>query len=135
MICQKCGIEIPDDSIFCPDCGSKQEIVQKPSEQTIAPVQAQRKAKKAYVTAFLGLVIVVALVALIIKPGKKDNGQPVVQNNAEAEYKEQAEPEQTVLPDTAVQETGEEIIDNTTPQPQVTEVTIAGTATTPHCLG
>ena len=25
MICQKCGKEIPNDSVFCPECGSKQE--------------------------------------------------------------------------------------------------------------
>lgn len=127
MNCQKCGIEIPDDSIFCPSCGSKQEMIQTPREQANVPVQAQGKAKKAYVTAFLGLVIVVALVALIIKPGKKDNGQPVVQNGAGTEYKEQSEPEQTVLTDTDAQETEGENIDNTALPPQVTEVTIAGT--------
>lgn len=113
-ICTKCGKEIPDDSIFCPNCGSEQTVVSK---------ETPRMLKIAYIAAFLGLIIVVTLVAIIMNSGKKDNVQPMVQNNTETEYKEQPDTSQTILPNTVVPETKEEIVSNTLEQTQITEVT------------
>lgn len=35
MFCRKCGIKILDDSIFCPECGTKVENVIKPTKEEI----------------------------------------------------------------------------------------------------
>lgn len=33
MRCSECGREIPDDSVFCPECGKQQTIGQKPQKE------------------------------------------------------------------------------------------------------
>ena len=33
MRCSECGREIPDDSLFCPECGKQQTIGQKPQKE------------------------------------------------------------------------------------------------------
>ena len=35
MRCSKCGREMPDDSLFCPECGEKQTAGQKKKEKKV----------------------------------------------------------------------------------------------------
>ena len=32
MRCSRCGKEIPNDSVFCPECGAEQTTEEKPEE-------------------------------------------------------------------------------------------------------
>jgi len=54
MICSNCGKEMPDGSIFCPECGFKQkdsENTEAPSASETAPVQANTPYEAAPVSA------------------------------------------------------------------------------------
>lgn len=43
MFCEKCGNEIPDNAVFCPKCGTKQESVSKSKASPTTPTQQQSK--------------------------------------------------------------------------------------------
>ena len=144
MVCQRCGHEIPEDSIFCPDCGSKQKIIsgqasgeretiKEPQikEQTVASTRAPKNAKKVYLTIVLGAIAIAALIALISSSGKKDNEQSVSQVDSNTDYEEQIEVAQPDVGNSSVEELVEKPMEETISGPvlqeQVTEVTIAGT--------
>ena len=39
MYCNKCGKEIPDESVFCPECGAKVEKLPPPAVGTCPPAE------------------------------------------------------------------------------------------------
>lgn len=67
MKCRKCGIEIPDDSIFCNVCGAKQKLQTeaKASKKEYQNAVQKRTGKKKRITLLVVLVLLL-LVCLII---------------------------------------------------------------------
>ena len=61
MFCDKCGLEIPDDSVFCPGCGNKQA---KKTEKT------SRKNAKAFLTGGIVFIALAVMVVVAISDGK-----------------------------------------------------------------
>lgn len=80
MVCPKCGLKIPDDSVFCPECGVKIDS----GEATYVPIQSrtmetaqESKEKKGtfwnVLIVVLSAAIIVVLVISFVKKGKDEN--------------------------------------------------------------
>jgi Predicted membrane protein len=41
MYCSKCGTQIDDDSLFCPNCGTRAQASGAPASTPVPPVQAE----------------------------------------------------------------------------------------------
>lgn len=71
--CEKCGAEIPDDSIFCEACGAK---VEKPAMRPVRKEKEAETPKKGggktgiVIAAFLLLAVVIAAAVFLIGKGK-----------------------------------------------------------------
>lgn len=64
MFCEKCGTQLPDDAMFCPECGEKVKVLASPQPQ-IQP--QEQKVKKTIPKKTIGLVAAaVAIVAVVI---------------------------------------------------------------------
>ncbi|SHO45652.1 Putative phage protein [Nitrosotalea sinensis] len=46
MFCSKCGIQLPDDAVFCVKCGTKQSQASQPSPQNTQNVQTTTETKE-----------------------------------------------------------------------------------------
>lgn len=66
MICRKCKREIPDDSIFCPECGANQETAE--NSVKLNTNSGSRKKFAAVLGGLLGIVLIVVAAVLMIKP-------------------------------------------------------------------
>lgn len=61
MFCGNCGKKIPDDSMFCPDCGTP---VKRVSSQSVQKAEAKNKNHKIVGIIAVGVLIVLILVVL-----------------------------------------------------------------------
>ena len=82
MFCNQCGKQLPDDAMFCPNCGSKQDPLIKPAAAAAAgepvpaavpdavPVWKEKKAKKGFpfkvVVPLAGVVVLAAVLAVVV---------------------------------------------------------------------
>ena len=73
MLCQNCGNEVPQESIFCPYCGAKIEQEQTPLQNNTEPVQNSTapedlsiKKKKRIIIGLISAIVIVALVAVFV---------------------------------------------------------------------
>ena len=46
MFCTNCGKSIPDDSVFCPECGAKLEIIEEQKENTVYPDEGVKEVQQ-----------------------------------------------------------------------------------------
>lgn len=69
MYCSMCGKEIPDDSLFCPECGAKQEPLVAPGiSGEEAKLKKRNKIIGVCVAAALGICVIIILLSAWIKP-------------------------------------------------------------------
>ena len=69
MYCSMCGKEIPDDSLFCPECGAKQEPLVAPGMSgEEAKLKKRNKIIGVAVAAALGICVIIILLSAWIKP-------------------------------------------------------------------
>ena len=70
MFCKKCGVEIPDGSLFCNVCGANQNE----SEEVKVPVEKKKNFKPFII---VGAVVVVAAIVLAIVLGGGSKGERI----------------------------------------------------------
>ena len=74
MYCRKCRNEINENDVFCPKCGTKVELKEKPY-----------KFKKVFTIIVLSIIVIIAVVGFIFFKKKKNNqdkniNQPTTNN-------------------------------------------------------
>ncbi len=69
MFCQKCGKEMPDDSVFCPSCGAKQIVAGQPEVKMEGAASKKKNLIMISVACGIFLVcLIIGLASLLIKP-------------------------------------------------------------------
>lgn len=77
MNCQKCGYSLPEDSLFCPNCGTKIEIPAPAPAPAPTPEKTPKKKSSA------GKVIAVILLCLVCAASMGLNAYQYITGNAE----------------------------------------------------
>jgi len=65
MYCRKCGNQLPEESTFCPFCGSKIEATE-PEKPSPAAASSEKKRKRIWVILVAALVLAVIAVAILL---------------------------------------------------------------------
>ena len=69
MYCSMCGKEIPDDSLFCPECGAKQGAAGRSwNIWRGSKIKKRNKIIGVCVAAALGICVIIILLSAWIKP-------------------------------------------------------------------
>lgn len=107
MYCTKCGSPNDDASSFCTACGAALKSAQ-PSERVSIPPQAPANPPKgpgkAIAIAIVLLACIVAIVALVIRPGCADDSAVPPESTSSTIYEPEPEPEPEPTPDNAMLE-------------------------------
>ncbi len=68
MFCLKCGVETPDDSLFCRKCGKSLSLSSGTTSMAAAPsVMAMAKPRTARIPLFLGVLLLLAAVGWLVQ--------------------------------------------------------------------
>lgn len=69
MFCNQCGIKLPDDVMFCPECGAKQEVADAIPDvavvQNIQPVPEKKKRKSYKIFIPIGIILTVVILGFV----------------------------------------------------------------------
>lgn len=87
MYCQKCGAQIPDDSVFCENCGAKVTEAENKKREPKKNSNPSAKSNKSkwMIPAVVVLIVVLAVIAVLFFKGKLggDGNEPANQNPAQ----------------------------------------------------